>query len=141
MNKLYQDHGIWFSLHCDYVTFDVTIHRPNTEPVTLHSSLTGTTPYKFTTPDEAIAGATEYVMKNLNFESPAQMSINKWKETNGSNEKNQPQSDLDIENMLKHFLEYIEDNYYYNSGCWLDCDTDEPSENLIEIFLKQYESN
>jgi hypothetical protein len=38
------------------------------------------------------------------------------------------------------FLKFVEDSYYYNSGCWINCETDEVTsrEDILDKFLKWY---
>jgi hypothetical protein len=38
------------------------------------------------------------------------------------------------------FLEFVENNYYYNSGCWLNCETDEVKirKNIFEEFINNH---
>lgn len=37
------------------------------------------------------------------------------------------------------FLTFVESNYYYNSGCWLDCDTDKTisRQDLFNKFINE----
>lgn len=44
--------------------------------------------------------------------------------------------------LLKDFLEYIENNYYYNSGGWINVETDKwkSKDELIEEFLLENSS-
>ena len=40
------------------------------------------------------------------------------------------------------FLNFIENNYYFNSGCWINCETDEvePRNQIFNNFLNQNEN-
>jgi hypothetical protein len=43
-----------------------------------------------------------------------------------------------IENQCLRFLSFVEDNYYYSSSCWSNCDTDEVTSRseIYQEFLK-----
>lgn len=73
------------------------------------------------TPDqvaEAVLGAVQRVAPEVNYEQL---------------EGGDGFEEFAISNTSLEFLEYVENNYYYNSGCWINSDTD-TVENRTEIF-------
>ena len=85
--------------------------------------------------DEAV-GLAEQIVGQRNIDDAVIIYTEAWFEIGYNESKSKrPFSESD----MLDFLSFVENNYYYNSGCWCDCETDRSIQrkDILKLFKEQ----